>query len=164
MAKVYVSIGSNVIPELNIQSALRALKSYFNELQCSSVYQSQAEGFEGPDFLNMVVAFETYLSPIEVVNAFKGIEQQHGRSPESPSFSDRTLDLDLLLYDDLVMIDIGLELPRSEIERYAFVLCPLAEIAGEERHPVTGQSFQTMWDTFEGRRYQPLTKVEFTIE
>ena len=164
MATVYVSIGSNIQPEANIRSALNAMRGYFGPLQCSSVYQSAAEGFDGPDFLNLVAYFKTHQSPIEVVNAFKGIEQQHQRDPDSPGFSNRTLDLDMLLYDDLILSEHGLELPRSEIESYAFVLYPLAEIAPDLCHPVTGKSYRMMWEAFAGKRSQPLTKIQFTTE
>ncbi|RMH13516.1 MAG: 2-amino-4-hydroxy-6-hydroxymethyldihydropteridine diphosphokinase [Gammaproteobacteria bacterium] len=164
MATVFLGVGSNIDPEENIRSGLTALKKYFGPLELSPVYRSLAVGFEGPDFLNLVVSFHSPLSPREIVNACKGIEQQHQRDPDAPSFSDRTLDMDLLLYDDWVMDEPGIKLPRDEIERYAFVLRPLSELAPERLHPVTGLSLARMWEEFPGKQSQKLEQVALTIE
>ncbi len=96
-----------------------------------------------------MVGFETRLGPHEVARTLRRIEDEHGRNRGGGKFSDRSMDLDLLLYDDLVLDDPDLKLPRPEITRYAFVLRPLAELAGELRHPLTGTSFAAMWDAFD---------------
>ncbi len=159
MAQVYVSIGSNVDREHNIKAALQTLAATYGELQQSSVYESDAVGFDSAPFYNLVVAWHTDESPRAVQDRLHAIENRNGRV-RTAELSARTLDLDLLLYDDLVTSEDRLVLPRSDIERYAFVLAPLAEIAGSARHPVTGISYAAMWSAFDGTR-QVLTRVDW---
>ncbi len=149
MARVYVSIGSNIDKEANIRSALAALRQKFGKLLLSSVYQSQAVGFEGDDFHNLVVGFDTHTTPAQIAQSLRGIEDEHRRDRATQRFGPRTLDLDLLLYDDLIVDQNGLQLPRDEITQYAFVLCPLAEIAGELRHPRMGKPLRELWEDFQ---------------
>jgi 2-amino-4-hydroxy-6-hydroxymethyldihydropteridine diphosphokinase len=141
MPRVYVSIGSNVDRARQVREAAIALRRRFGEVSLSSVYDSPAVGFAGADFYNLVAAFDTRLSPLEVAAALREIEDAQGRRREGPRFADRTLDLDLLLYGDLVGRVGDLQLPRPEILEHAFVLLPLAEIAGAEHHPVSGRTY-----------------------
>ena len=159
MARVYVSIGSNIDREQNIDAALRELATEYGELEQSSVYESDAVGFDSTPFYNLVVGFRTEDSPREVQDRLHAIENHHGRL-RTARLAARTLDLDLLLYDDLVMSEGKLVLPRNDIDRYAFVLAPLAEIAGSEQHPVTGTRYAEMWAAFDGSR-QVLTRVDW---
>ena len=159
MATVYVSIGSNIDREHNVASAVAALEKNFGSLRQSRTWETQAVGFEGNPFYNLVVSFETELSPRQVADRLNEIEDAHGRDRSSGSCSSRTLDLDLLLYDDLVLDEEGLHLPRREILQYAFVLKPLAEIAGDMKHPVTGFTFSAIWDQFDPTA-QPMWPVE----
>jgi len=147
VAQVYVSIGSNIERRQHIESALRMLAELFGPLVQSSVYESAAVGFESAPFYNLVVGFETDLSPGVVRDHLHAIEDSNGRD-RSADLGARTLDLDILLYDDLVTDRDGVELPRPDIARYAFVLGPLAEIAGSLRHPVFGNRFDEMWSEF----------------
>ncbi len=103
MARVYISVGSNVERERNIRSCLRALEERFGALTLSRVYQNKAVGFSGADFFNLVVGFTTDADPYSVASCLRTIETAHGRYRDAPKFSPRTLDLDLLLYDDLVL-------------------------------------------------------------
>jgi len=159
MALVYVSIGSNIDREQNIDAALRALTADYGELEQSSVYESDAVGFDSAPFYNLVVGFCTEDAPRAVQERLHAIENRQGRL-RTAELSARTLDLDLLLYDDRVMSEGKLVLPRNDIDRYAFVLAPLAEIAGSARHPVTGTSYAGMWAAFDDSQ-QVLTKVDW---
>jgi 2-amino-4-hydroxy-6-hydroxymethyldihydropteridine diphosphokinase len=159
MARVHVSIGSNIDPAANVRSCLDCLEREFGTLTVSSTYRSAPVGFEGDDFYNLVVGFDTDLEPRALVARLKAIEDSHGRRRAGrPRFSARTLDLDLLLYDNLILRDGDLELPSDEITRYAFVLQPLAEIAGRHRHPLLGQTYAALWRAFDAEQ-QPLRAV-----
>lgn len=159
MARVYVSLGSNIDRERHIASALELLTEAFGPLDQSSVFESEAVGFDSPAFYNLVVGFDTDEEPRAVQRVLRRIEEQNARV-RTGRLSARTLDLDLLLYDDRVVDEEGLRLPRNDIIRYAFVLGPLAEIAGDERHPVTGERYAQMWSAFDDSGQQ-LTRIEW---
>lgn len=148
MPRIYVSIGSNIDRDKNIRGALEALQQVFGEIMCSSVYESDAVGFEGDAFYNLVAGFDTDLSVEELKAEFDRIEKQFGRTAQSRRFAPRTLDLDLLLYGDMIDTTGKLDIPRKEITEYAFVLLPLAEVAGDQRHPLTGERFRDLWERF----------------
>jgi 2-amino-4-hydroxy-6-hydroxymethyldihydropteridine diphosphokinase len=145
----YISIGSNVLPERHVRIGVEELARRYVNLCCSSVYRTVAVGFEGDDFLNLVVRLQTTASIDELVTELHAIEELHGRDRDTPSFGPRTLDLDLILYGDVVCEE-PMVLPREEIMEYAFVLAPLAEIAAHETHPVNGESFARLWQKFSG--------------
>jgi 2-amino-4-hydroxy-6-hydroxymethyldihydropteridine diphosphokinase len=148
MPRVYLGLGSNIDRQRNISSALAELREVFGDLTVSTVYQCPAVGFDGDDFYNLAVGLDTDLDVHEVSHQLHAIEDRHGRQRDRSHFSDRTLDIDLLLYGDLVVQEKGLALPRPEIERSVFVLKPLAEIAPEVRHPVTDTTIAELWSTF----------------
>ena len=159
MPRVYLSIGSNIDREHNIRGALQELESVFGPLTCSSVYETEAIGFEGDAFYNLVVGFDSDLSVDELKAEFDRIEKQYGRTAQSRRFAPRTLDLDLLLYGDLVDTSGRHDIPRKEISEYAFVLLPLSEIAGGLKHPATGERFADMWSHF--AKGQRLSKIDW---
>jgi 2-amino-4-hydroxy-6-hydroxymethyldihydropteridine diphosphokinase len=149
MAEVFVSVGSNIDRERNVVSALRSMEQAFGPLRVSSIYESDAVGFEGDPFYNLVVAFATELPVAEVAKRLALIEDQHGRDRQGKKFSARTIDLDLLLYGDEIVAEGRLQLPRAEITRYAFVLEPLAELAPNVQHPLTGLSYRQLWQQYD---------------
>jgi len=160
--RVFVSVGSNIEKEKNIRSGVTQLRTYYGPLTLSTVYESEAIGFNGDSFYNLAVAFDTGDPLTTVLANLLKIEYTHGRQRGMARFSPRTLDLDLLLYGDLIKHDSGIHLPRPEIAEYAFVLCPLAEIAAAIRHPETGVTFKEMWKRF-NQRNQPLLPVRIEI-
>ncbi len=149
MTKGYISIGSNINKDEHIPASLRALEQAFGELTVSSIYESEAVGFTGDVFYNLVVGFDSDLEVKAVAKQLRQIELDNGRTKDSRKFAARTLDLDLILYGDLIVNDGRLQIPRDEIEHYAFVLEPLAEIAPTLKHPISGLSYAELWDKFD---------------
>ena len=166
MTRGYISIGSNINKEANIHSALRVLASYFGGLIVSSTYESEPVGFTGEPFYNLIVGFDSEKEVREITQLLKQIEHEHGRTRNCKKFSSRTLDLDLVLYGDQIINDGNLQLPRHEIEHYAFVLEPLAEIAGDLKHPVSGLQYRNLWQQFDktGLQQKPVKPGWSSIE
>ncbi len=158
MAIAYISIGSNIDRDKNIPSSLAALAQCFGALVVSSVYESEPVGFTGEVFYNLVVGFESDWEVKAIAKKLRDIEKEHGRTREAQKFSARTLDLDLILYGDLIVSDGRLQIPRDEIERYAFVLEPLAEIAPDLAHPINGKTYSALWQVFDktGLKQKPV--------
>jgi len=161
MTRIYVSLGTNIDRETNLRAGVAELRRRFGELVLSSVYESEAVGFSGDPFYNMVAGFESDESVDAVARELHAIEDRHGRQRNGPRFSSRTLDIDLLLYGDRVIDEGKLHLPRDEITKHAFVLWPLAEIAPDEYHPVLGVTYGELWQTFD-RSKQSLWPIPFT--
>ncbi len=160
MARVYLSLGSNIDRYRHITAALDALQRHFAPLQVSTVYQSEAVGFDGDDFLNLVVGFDCALTVAALARQLRQIEDDNGRRRDGPKFSSRTLDIDILSYDDCVGDIDGVQLPRDEITRNAFVLLPLAQLAPERKHPQLQQSYRQLWADF-NQSSQQLAPVPF---
>lgn len=146
--QVYISLGSNIERERHLLAAYETLKSRYHPLLCSPVYETRAVGMEAPPFHNAVIRLTCEESPWTIYNFLREIENQNGRIRQQERFSSRTLDLDLLLYGDVVLKTPQFELPRSEILTQAFVLKPLAVIAGEQLHPVLHKSYTELWQTY----------------
>ena len=143
MAQIHINIGSNVNKQHNINAALKQLKSQFGKITTSSLYQSPAEGFIGDDFYNIGVNIQTNLSIDKVSNILNTIEQTLGRDRENPKFSNRVIDLDLVLYDSIISKQDNL--PRDDILKYAFVLVPLIELNPNQIHPTKQVPFKALW-------------------
>ena len=151
MPEIFLSLGSNIDPEIHIPLAILELENLFGPLVVSSTYETASVGFEGPAFHNLAVAFQSDQDPREIARQLRELEERHGRTRNSQKFSSRTLDVDLILYGSQIFDEHDLRLPRDEITRYAFVLEPLAEIAEERLHPVSGQSYRQLWADFDKR-------------
>ena len=134
LAQVFIGVGSNIDREENIRAGLRELRTQFSNVNISTIYETIAVGFEGDNFFNLVVGLETDLTPKELQDKLHEIESQFGRKRGGPRYVSRTLDLDLLLYDDVVCEEEGIQIPREDVIKFAFVLRPLSEIAGYLRH------------------------------
>ncbi|MDO9168227.1 MAG: 2-amino-4-hydroxy-6-hydroxymethyldihydropteridine diphosphokinase [Methylobacter sp.] len=149
MTRGYISIGSNIDKDKYIPASLSALEQVFGELTISSIYETEAVGFTGDVFYNLVVGFDSDLEVKTVAKQLRQIELDNGRTRDSRKFAARTLDLDLILYGDLVINDGRLQIPRDEIEHYAFVLEPLAEIAPDLKHPISQLCYAELWEQFD---------------
>ncbi|GGY00119.1 2-amino-4-hydroxy-6-hydroxymethyldihydropteridine diphosphokinase [Litchfieldella qijiaojingensis] len=161
MTRVAVSIGSNIDRDHHVRVCLDALQASFGELWVSRVFESVPVGFEdGRNFYNLVAVFDSQLSVGDLQAWGKRLEYANGRRPDSPKFSPRTLDIDLLTVGELTGIHDGVQLPRDEITRHAFVLQPLAELLPDTPHPLCGIPYADLWATFP-RDSQALWPVDF---
>ncbi len=160
MALIYLSLGSNVEAQRNIEAAMDALADTFGELIISSVYESEAVGFEGDSFYNLVVGIYSTHSIGDLSKILKAVEDVQGRDRTAPKFGARSLDIDILTVDDRVGLIDGVSIPRDEILKNAFVLQPLAEIAAMAVHPQLGTSYLQLWQEFDKDK-QKLWPIDF---
>ncbi len=151
MRQAYLSIGSNIDRERNVRFAMVELRERWPSMVFSTIYETEAVGFEGEHFYNLVAAFHAD-EPLEsVLETLREVEDAHGRDRSGQEkFAPRTLDLDLLLWGDTVTDGDPVPLPRDEILELDFVLYPLVELAPEARHPVDGRTFRELWGEFDG--------------
>ena len=147
MTTALLSLGSNQQPEPHLRAAIAALRERFGAIAVSPAYRTAAVGFDGPAFLNNAVAIETDLG-LDALDAWlHALEDRHGRDRSGPRYSDRTLDIDVVFFGDLIVQGPGkLRIPRPEL-KHAFVLKPLADIAPDFVDPVSGQSLRALWET-----------------
>lgn len=149
MPAVYVAAGSNVAPEENLARAMRELQRQFPGTRFSRAYRNRAVGFEGDDFINLVAGFDTALPLPEVLTRLHAIETLCGRPRGAPRWAPRSMDLDVLLYGDLVCSEENIKLPRPDLLKRAYMLGPLAEIAPEARHPTAQLTIGELWRRFD---------------
>ena len=147
MANIHINIGSNQNREANISGAIDFLRLNFSNIKISDIFESPAEGFEGDNFYNLGLSATTQLNIRDVNAVLKDIEKKFGRDRSQPKFSSRPIDLDLVIYDDIV--DQEMNLPRDDILKYSFVLAPLAQLSDDEIHPLTKQTYQQLWQSFQ---------------
>lgn len=140
---VYVGVGSNIRPEAELPAGVAALQAAFDLARVSSVYRSPAFGFDGDDFLNVVIELRTRLDVDAVAAQLDAIETRGHHRTSTERFAPRALDCDLLMYGRKV--DASRRLPRDDVLRYPFVLGPLAEIAPHLRHPLDGRTMADHW-------------------
>jgi 2-amino-4-hydroxy-6-hydroxymethyldihydropteridine diphosphokinase len=158
--KVYLGLGSNIQPAHFIEQGLTGLNKIFGPLDISRVYEGDAIGFDGPVFYNLVVGLTTTLTLESLATILRDMEHQHGRPRECRKFSSRSLDIDILTFDDDVRKNADIELPREEITQRAFVLCPFAEIAPTLSIPGQTLSLAQLWQQFD-QQAEPLQIVPF---
>ncbi len=162
MSTVFLGLGSNIDATVHLRAGVAALRAAFAKVSLSPVYQTPAVGFEGNPFLNLAACVETELTPLELKSFLNELEAAHGRRRNVPKFSDRTLDIDILLYDDLYLVSPQLVIPRTDILRYAHVLKPLSDLAPKLVHPVKLQTIAEIWRAFQ--RTQPdISTVELDL-
>ena len=147
MSTARLGLGSNVNAENNIRAGIAELRDQFVNVSLSPVYSSTAVGFEGDDFINLVARVETGLQPVALRQYLRDLEDRYGRKRDVPKFSDRVLDIDILLYDDLVVFSPILQIPRPEILKFSHVLKPLADLDPDLVHPTERRSLAEIWET-----------------
>ena len=162
MARVYLSIGSNIEPEKYVRGSIAQIRQHFSNVTVSNVYESVAVGFEGENFLNLAVGFDTDMSLQSLAKLLRKIENQNGRKRHREGgYDSRTLDVDILIYGDLAGTFDGIELPRSEIANRGFVILPLADLIPDWEFPAifSGKlgEFRDRYNSDEN----PLWAVEF---
>jgi 2-amino-4-hydroxy-6-hydroxymethyldihydropteridine diphosphokinase len=158
MARVYVAAGSNIEPEQNIACAIAQLRQQFPGLRLSSWYRNRAAGFEGEDFINLVVEIESALPVHELQSSLHRIEELCGRPRAAPRWAPRTMDLDILLYEDMVCDEPHLKLPRPDLLKRAYMLGPLADLAPDLIHPTAKKTIGVLWRQFD-RAAHPLVPI-----
>jgi 2-amino-4-hydroxy-6-hydroxymethyldihydropteridine diphosphokinase len=159
MSHVYVAIGSNVKPEDNVVKAARELVRLFPDARFSSWYRNAAVGFEGDDFINGVVGFTTDLPLRTVIDRLHEVEALCGRPRDAPRWAPRAMDLDVLLYDNVVCAEPTMKLPRPDLLKRPYMLGPLAEIAPEVVHPTAGLTIRELWQQFD-RDAHAMTRID----
>jgi 2-amino-4-hydroxy-6-hydroxymethyldihydropteridine diphosphokinase len=143
--RVYVAAGSNIEPEHNLRRALGALREVYTPLEVSPAYRNRAVGFEGDDFINLVVGFSTTQAPAGVRERLQAIEAWCGRPSDAPRWAPRSMDLDILLYGTQVSQEPGMILPRPDLVRRAYMLRPLTDLAPDLPHPTLGRTMVQLW-------------------
>ena len=143
--RVYVGLGSNQDRDDKIRGAVAELRAQFGQIEVSPIYDSAAVGFDGSDFLNLVVGFDTELSLPAVITRFRQIEDRLGRVRSAKKFASRPIDLDILLYGDTVTEGHGIRIPREEILENAYVLKPLQDLDPDGLHPEAGETYALLW-------------------
>lgn len=159
MTTVLVAAGSNVEPVANLRRALGSLASRYPALRSSAAYRNPAVGFEGEDFVNLVLAIDTADDVRAVMGHLHEAEALCGRERLAPKWAPRSMDLDVLLYGDRVCEEPGLVLPRPDLVRRAYMLGPAAEVAPGMRHPTLGATLAELWSRFP-REGHPLERVD----
>ncbi|HEY6457748.1 MAG TPA: 2-amino-4-hydroxy-6-hydroxymethyldihydropteridine diphosphokinase [Steroidobacteraceae bacterium] len=145
MPRVYVAAGSNIDAEANLTHAQAQLAGIFGALQVSPWYRNAAVGFAGEEFINFVFGFETALSVHDTQAQLREVETRCGRPRNAPKWAARAMDLDILLYGDLVLHGPQLILPRPDLLLRPYMLGPLADIAPQLRHPTAGRTIARLW-------------------
>jgi 2-amino-4-hydroxy-6-hydroxymethyldihydropteridine diphosphokinase len=143
LTQIYLGLGSNIERETHLRAGLDALASFLTQIRCSAVFESQPVGIKSGPFFNLVVSAYTDLSLMELDRRLKSIEADNGRY--APDRKGLPLDIDVLLYGDLVGDFDGLILPRAEILKNAFVLWPLSLMAPQRVHPEVGRTLGDLW-------------------
>jgi 2-amino-4-hydroxy-6-hydroxymethyldihydropteridine diphosphokinase len=163
MTGVYVAAGSNVQARTHLRRAIEELRKAFPGMRVSRAYRNAAVGFEGEDFINLVVGFETNLSLDRVIEELRRVESLCGRARNAPKWAPRSMDLDILLFGDLVATLPEARLPRPDLTKRPYMLGPLADIAPDLRHPVSKRSIRELWAEFD-RAAHPMYPVDLDSE
>ncbi len=159
MTQVFLGIGSNIEPKTHIAQGLRLLRARFDLVQESPWYRSPAQGFVGPDFINLVVEIAYEGSLAELRAKLRTLEQDCGRPQLTQKYSSRTLDVDILLFGSLAGQFEDVKLPRADVRERIYVLRPLLDIAPDLCDPKTGAPLKQALPRLTGQSIAPLELV-----
>jgi len=157
---VYVAAGSNIAPLENLRRALNVLDRHFAPLNVSRAYANAAVGFDGDEFINLVVGFRTDLTVHQVIERLHEAEAACGRERLAPKWAPRAMDLDILLFGDAVLAEPGLTLPRPDLLRRPYMLGPAAEIAPAVVHPLERRTLRELWLDMQATQAHAMRPVE----
>ena len=160
--QVFVAAGSNLEPEKNLAHACAEMLHSWPDAKFSRAYRNVAVGFEGPDFINLVVGFSTAHPVDAVIARLRAIETRCGRPRYAPKWASRTMDLDVLLFGDLVVKTDDYTLPRPDLLKRPYMLGPLAEIAPDVVHPTEHRTIGELWEHFD-RNGHEMTAVKLKL-
>jgi 2-amino-4-hydroxy-6-hydroxymethyldihydropteridine diphosphokinase len=146
---VVLSLGSNIDREKNIRFACKKISERFGEMEMSPIYETDSIGFAGPSFFNFILGIFTTEPILEIREFLRGIETAAGRIRGKKEFDNRILDIDVVLFGDYNLRPEGLNIPRDEIEKYAYILKPLSDLYPSLKHPISGKAFKQMWLEFD---------------
>ncbi len=163
MTYILLSIGSNIERDRNVRYAIHKISERYGEINLSPVYETASVGFEGPPFLNLVLGFHSGDELLRIREYLRGIESDVGRVRGGKSFDNRLLDIDVILFGDQDLRADGYDIPRLGIEKFAYVLKPLADLHPQMTHPVTGKTYHQMWQKFSEKSDQSVSPCEFTV-
>jgi 2-amino-4-hydroxy-6-hydroxymethyldihydropteridine diphosphokinase len=149
LTDVYVGAGSNVEPEHNLARACAVIAQTWPGARFSHAYRNKAVGFDGPDFINMVVAFRAPESIEELLVKLRQIEEMCGRPRNSPKWASRAMDLDVLMFGSHIEKTADFTVPRPDLLKRPYMLGPMAEIGADVLHPTAGKTIGELWAEFD---------------
>jgi len=157
MAKVFIGVGSNIAPEVNIRTAIRLLARRARIVAVSTFYRTEAEGAPGPPFINGVVEVDTDIRPDALKrDVLRPIEEVLGRKRTADKYAPRKIDLDILAYGSLALMTDDVVIPDPQIEKRAFLAVPLSEIAPDLTLPGVGKPMRDVAKAYAGHTMKSL--------
>lgn len=148
MARIYLSLGSNIQAEKHILQGLDALANEFGTLELSAAVESEPVGFIGDNFINLMAIINSDLPLKQLSQQLRQIEYDHGREENAPKYSGRTLDIDIVMVDQLTGEHDGISLPRKDLFRHGYMLYPMALMEPDMVPPGQELNCKQLWRSF----------------
>lgn len=154
--RAFVGAGSNLEPQANLARACAEIARTWPDARFSRAYANAAVGFDGPEFINLVVGFTTKQTIDQMIARLREIETVCGRPRNAPKWASRSMDLDVLLFGDRVAKTADYTLPRPDLLKRPYMLGPMAEIAPEVMHPTAHRTIGALWREFDHAAHRML--------